>query len=93
MGFEYKIEFDYKSSELIDGILRSISEFSEFCQDFQSYEYRSNRNTKGMPDAEARIEKKGLYFCDYGGKGARILKELLLELQHHYGNVMAEEYD
>jgi hypothetical protein len=46
-----------------------------------------------MPDAEARIEKKGLYFFDYGGKGARILKELLLEFQHQYRNVEAEEYD
>ncbi len=94
MGIEHKILFEGATSIDLDRLLRAESSFVEFKPQYGSYEFRSKGSSKdSMPDAEARIETNGLYFCDYGGEGSRILANLINTLSAHYGKIEKREYE
>ena len=77
MGFEYQIKFERRTAEELDAQPRSVSEFSDFGGQYGSYNFRTSTNKDCLPDAEARIEKEGIYFCVYGGSGSRILRDVI----------------
>jgi hypothetical protein len=94
MGIEYKLSFTGATPSDLDKILRSLPSFDKILPAYDSYEFRSAGNSKtDMPDAEAKIETSGLYFCDYGGQGKVILSTLLSILSTRYGNVEASDYE
>ena len=93
MGFEYQIKFERRTVEELDAQLRGVREFSDFGGQYGSYNFRTSTNKDGMPDAEARIEKEGVYFCVYGGNGSRILKDVIGLLLSEYDRVTVAKLD
>jgi len=101
MGNEYTIKVPSESREKLDELFRAIPSFSGFrkayesheFRDYGSYEFRSDDNPNDMPDATAQIEKSGIYFCDHGGDGAKILNEIVNALRSIYDDVTLEELD
>lgn len=92
MGMEYKIRFETQEREQLDSLLKSLPHFDEFSQDREVYLYRVPGNSGSMPNAEAQVEKGGLYFCDYG-MSQPILGVLTATLVARFGEVQIEEYE
>ena len=93
MGFEYTLRFTYNSQDDLDKLLRQSESFTQVEPLFGGYQYRSEHNQVGMPDAEARIQDSGLYFCDNGGHGAWILRELIANLLTEYHEITIAKLD
>ncbi len=86
MGFEYRITIERVAAEDLDRLLREVSGFAGIEQEFDGYTFRTDDNTGKMPNAEARLEPGGLYFCDYGG-GEPYLSAVLMSCLAEYGEV------
>lgn len=64
MGSEYKIIASLPSEEDAERILRNASHGASHKRD-DGYEYRSSENQGSVPDAYAKREPDGFYFCAY----------------------------
>ncbi|NOK63349.1 MAG: hypothetical protein GFH27_549361n16 [Chloroflexi bacterium AL-W] len=93
MGFEYTIRFVYESQDKLDKLLRQCEGFTDVEPMFGGYQYRSSENQGIMPDAEVRIQDAGVYFCDYGASGARVLRDLVAQLLAEYNEVTIAKLD
>jgi hypothetical protein len=68
MGFEYKLIAKLPSSEVAKNLLLTAPNFVQFDEKYQTAEYRSSENNGKMPDAIAKVEDYGFYFCDCGNR-------------------------
>ena len=68
MGSEYKIIASLPSEEDAERILRNAGHGASHKRD-DGYEYRSSENRSSVPDAYAKREPDGFYFCAYGLHG------------------------
>jgi hypothetical protein len=94
MGIEYKLTIKGSTPADLDRLLRDVHGFVAFRPNDGAYEFRSATTlTTDMPGAEARIETDGLYFCDYGADGSRLLDELMRRLSLKYGTVPKRDYE
>ena len=92
MGVEYALKLKEVRRGRLDALLRSLSQFACFAPEYRSYEFRAERSTdtKRMPDAYIVIEEYGLYFCDNGGEGKRILEHLILKIENEYAEAILD---
>ena len=91
MGIEYEIRFEYPNQDALDSFLRSVARFDRIDAKFASYEFRDPGNPGPMPDASAKIELDGIYFCDHGGKGQEIRDDIVKRLRATFGEVTIAE--
>lgn len=94
MGIEYKIEFQYKDCVKLAEILRAVPFFANYNESLKFYEYRANAKTDltVMPDAHAKIESNGIYFCNNCGTVSQeVWSHLVKSIKVEYGQLKIEE--
>lgn len=90
MGYEYEIRVPDASPGALESVIRTAPFFSRFLPEHALFEFRSEGNPVGMPDAWASIMPKGLYFCDNGG-GYEMLEYLVNRIRNAIGPAIVEE--
>ncbi len=93
MGIEYALKLSKVDRDRLDRLLRTHPQFASFLPEFDLYEFRGVANAGGMPDADAALQAYGLYFCDKGGEGQKILERLITKIENEYGQVTLEDLE
>ena len=91
MGIEYRICFAFSDVTQVERLLHSMASFSRFEAISALYEFRDSHNSCKMPDAFVKIELNGLYVCNNGGSGQKILEELYQQITGLFGSSTLEE--
>jgi hypothetical protein len=91
MGIEYKLRFAISNFGQVESLLHTMSSLSRFEAISALYEFRSPHNANQIPDAFVKIESDGLYFCDNGGEGQQILKDLSQKIAREFGVFVLED--
>jgi hypothetical protein len=89
MGYEHHLRLPSTPPLELDAILRGIRGFETYDAEFHLYMFR-RLSTNAMPDAQAKLEIEGIYFCD-NGSGQEILADLINALESRIGPVEATE--
>jgi hypothetical protein len=74
MGYEYRLDFEVPDRADADRVLRKVPGFEGFNPKFELYSFR-RKSTGTMPDADAKIERSGIYLCDYG-TGYQVVRDI-----------------
>jgi hypothetical protein len=85
MGREYRLRFAYADVRLVEAVLRQVPLFAGTGPGAACFDYRGAGNPGPMPDASATIEPGGLYFCDHGGEGRRVLAQVVRGITDAFG--------
>jgi hypothetical protein len=93
MGIEYKLQFAHSDPACIADSLRRLPMVREMSVRAGEFELRAMESTGTMPDATARVEPDGLYFCDYGGAGRQLLGILIARLVSEFGPVTVGDWE
>jgi hypothetical protein len=93
MGMEYKLQFEFPNAESVTTVLRRLPMVREAQRTTLDFEFRVAENSGSMPDALARIEQDGLYFCDFGGMGRQFLGILVARLVSEFGPVTVADFE
>jgi hypothetical protein len=91
MGIEYKFQFSFSDIGQVENFLGSVASFSRFNADYGFYEFRNTCGVSAMPDVHVRIETYGLYVCDNGGAGHKIVTDLSKQIAMTFGGVVQKE--
>ena len=65
MGYEYMLDLEVPDRAEADRVLRAVAGFAGYSPEFELYSFR-RQATGPMPDADAKIERSGIYVCDHG---------------------------
>lgn len=90
MAIEYHIRFARSSDGELDGAIRSLPFFRNYDVRYQLYNFRldGDNSGPGMPDAHAKIEPDGVYFCDNGGPDVTRIKEALIAVGRQFDSTV-----
>jgi hypothetical protein len=94
MGIEYQIRFARPSEPVLDRAIRSLPFFRDYDDNYQLYNLWLDRNDSrpGMPDAHAKIEASGIYFCDNCGPDVSCIRESLMTIAQQFDpTILLEE--
>jgi len=91
-GVEYKIRFKCPGTDAVAEALRPLP-FARELPASEGFELRAAGSAAGMPDAWAKPEPGGLYFCDNGGAGRELLGLVVARLVRQFGVVTVAELE
>ena len=93
MGMEYKLRFAFPDVASVTSVLRRLPMVREVPRTNIEFEFRAAENSSSMPDASARIEQDGLYFCVCGNRGRQFLGDIIARLVSEYGTVTVADLE
>jgi hypothetical protein len=92
MGIEYRLRFKAPNSGAVAAELARLQGAKQSEKEPEALEFHTTRTgSEDLPDATARVEQGGLYFCDHGGDGRSFLGHVLARLTSSFGPVEVEE--
>ena len=91
MGYDFTLSFEVPEPIVLDRMLRGHQYFSQFSEEFQTYELRTPENSGTMPNAEVSLSEDGLYFCDYDGSCSELRAEFVSWIESSFGQGRIEE--
>lgn len=85
MGTECRFVLDGDvDARALDAVLRAQPRFTDFDARYGAYNFRLEGAAPSMPHAEARLEERAVYFCDYADDGS-IFEALRATLVDRFG--------
>ncbi len=93
MGVEYTLRFAHPDAASVSAVLRRLPVAHELSPSGSEFELRAVGTAGAIPDATARVESYGLYFCDYGGAGREFLGLVVARLVGEFGTVTVAELE
>lgn len=76
MGYELRILMRSPDEFDLDALLRQVPGFEGFDVEHRLYRFRRTSPCGSMPDAWVMLDPGGLYFCDNGAEGSKVLQDL-----------------